>query len=297
MPHTLVLSCLHALPVGLPDLGAAQKQSVASKQAAHLWASMRRCSTRGFSRFTTPLAHMLVLSCLYALPVRVPSATGHAKTECGEQAGGALVGVDEALQHARFQLLHDSIGSHAAAVMPACMLCLCECPVPLAMQRQSAESKQAARLWASMRRCRTRGFSRFTASLQPAALSLLDPVLSCLCVLSVDTAGCDCSQERSSLGSTGTRTWSTASGTASLPCKHSAPIMHQQLGTSSLSLRLGRLCPSAMGSCSGSWHQGIVQGFQHRLPSIHRGLSVPFISRCYTRALQGANATCISGMC
>ena len=124
MPHTLVLSCLHALPVGLPDLGAAQKQSVASKQAAHLWASMRRCSTRGFSRFTTPLAHMLVLSCLYALPVRVPSATGHAKTECGEQAGGALVGVDEALQDARLQPLHGlapagrAVAARPGAVVP-----------------------------------------------------------------------------------------------------------------------------------------------------------------------------------
>ena len=68
-----------------------------------------------------------------------------------------------------------------------------------------------------------RGFSFFTAWLQFSALSRSGPVWSYLCALSAGTGGCVCSQERSSLGSTGTSTWSTASGTASLPCSGTHP--------------------------------------------------------------------------
>ena len=74
-----------------------------------------------------------------------------------------------------------------------------------------------------------RGFSFFTAWLQFSALSTLGPVWSNLCALSVGTGGCVCNQERSSLGSTGTSTWSTASGTASLPCSGTHPSQRYSL--------------------------------------------------------------------
>ena len=67
-------------------------------------------------------------------------------------------------------------------------------------------------------RCSIRGFRRFTASERHSGVLMLGPILSKAWALSVGVGGLDCSQERSSWGSSFTHTWSTVSGTYSLPC-------------------------------------------------------------------------------
>ena len=90
--------------------GAAECAAPASEWPHFRWLG-HECPTRWCCHACMP--------CLWACLILVPAA----ETKRGKQAGGALVGVDEALQHARFQPLHDSIGSHAAAVMPVCFAC------------------------------------------------------------------------------------------------------------------------------------------------------------------------------
>ena len=67
-------------------------------------------------------------------------------------------------------------------------------------------------------RCNILGFRRFTASERHSGVLILGPILSKAWALSVGVGGLDCSQERSSWGSSFTHTWSTVSGTYSLPC-------------------------------------------------------------------------------
>mmetsp|Transcript_10901 Transcript_10901/g.45205 ORF Transcript_10901/g.45205 Transcript_10901/m.45205 type:complete len:224 (+) Transcript_10901:792-1463(+) len=74
-------------------------------------------------------------------------------------------------------------------------------------------------LSASTSRSSMRGLRRFTASLQHSLDALPTPTSSHAWQPSVGTAGSLCSQLRSSFGSTLTTTWSTASGTASLPLR------------------------------------------------------------------------------
>ena len=70
----------------------------------------------------------------------------------------------------------------------------------------------------SMIRCSSRGFSFLTASDQFSGVLTLGPVWSKVWAPSVGVGGWVCSQLRSSWGSSFTHTWSTVSGTYSLPC-------------------------------------------------------------------------------
>lgn len=70
----------------------------------------------------------------------------------------------------------------------------------------------------SMMRCNNLGFSFFTASDQFSGVLMLGPTWSKVWAPSVGVGGSVCSQLRSSCGSSFTHTWSTVSGTYSLPC-------------------------------------------------------------------------------
>ena len=74
-----------------------------------------------------------------------------------------------------------------------------------------------------------RGLRRLTPCDQFSLDWCWGPVASYVCALSVGTAGVFWSQERSSRGSTGTCTWSTASGMASLPCTVGSRIALQDV--------------------------------------------------------------------